>query len=49
MYPEYEAEARLGGADAFVTKGEPPQQLLARIVAVMANRTSPLVNGEVWQ
>jgi DNA-binding NarL/FixJ family response regulator len=49
MYPEYEAEAQLAGADAFVTKGEPPQQLLARIVAVMANRSSPLVNGEVWQ
>ena len=49
MYPEYEAEARLAGADAFVTKGEPPQQLLARIAAVMVNRTSSTVNGEVWQ
>jgi DNA-binding NarL/FixJ family response regulator len=49
MYPEYESEARLAGADAFVTKGEPPQQLLARIAAVMASRTSPLINGEVWQ
>jgi DNA-binding NarL/FixJ family response regulator len=49
MYPEYEAEARLAGADAFVTKGEPPQQLLSRIAAVMANRTAFLGNGEVWQ
>jgi DNA-binding NarL/FixJ family response regulator len=49
MYPEYEAEARLAGADAFVTKGEPPQQLLSRITAVMANRAAFLENGEVWQ
>jgi DNA-binding NarL/FixJ family response regulator len=49
MYPEYEAEARSAGADAFVTKGEPPQQLLARISAVMANRVSSLENGEVRQ
>ncbi len=49
MYPEYEAEALLAGADAFVTKGEPPQQLLARIAAVMANRASSLGNGEVLQ
>ena len=49
MYPEYETEARLAGADAFVTKGEPPQQLLSRIAAVMANRSVFLGNGEVWQ
>jgi len=49
MYPEYEAEARLAGADAFVAKGEPPQQLLSRIAAVMANRTAFLGNGEVRQ
>jgi DNA-binding NarL/FixJ family response regulator len=47
MYPEYEAEARCSGADAFVTKGEPPQQLLARIAAVMTNRESSVENGEV--
>jgi DNA-binding NarL/FixJ family response regulator len=47
MYPEYEAEAQSAGADAFVTKGEPPQQLLARIEAVMANRTSSLGDREV--
>jgi DNA-binding NarL/FixJ family response regulator len=49
MYPEYEAEAHLAGADAFVTKGEPPQQLLSRIAAVMADFTAFLANGEVWQ
>jgi DNA-binding NarL/FixJ family response regulator len=47
MYPEYEAEARSAGADAFVTKGEPPQQLLARIAAVMTNRVSLPGNSEV--
>jgi DNA-binding NarL/FixJ family response regulator len=47
MYPEYEAEAQSAGADAFVTKGEPPQQLLARIAAVVANRASSLGDREV--
>jgi DNA-binding NarL/FixJ family response regulator len=49
MYPEYEAEARSAGADAFVTKGEPPQQLLARIEAVMANTVSSVADREVRQ
>lgn len=49
MYPEYEAEARLAGADAFVAKGEPPLQLLARIAAVMADRASSSGDGEVQQ
>jgi len=49
LYPEYETDARLAGADAFVTKGEPPQQLLARIEAVMANHASFSGSGEVWQ
>jgi DNA-binding NarL/FixJ family response regulator len=47
MYPEYEAEAQSAGADAFVTKGESPQQLLARIASVMASRASTLENCEV--
>jgi DNA-binding NarL/FixJ family response regulator len=49
MYPEYEVEAQSAGADAFVTKGEPPQQLLARIAAVMANQVSLTGNCEVLQ
>jgi DNA-binding NarL/FixJ family response regulator len=49
MYPEYEAEAWSAGADAFVTKGEPPEQLLARISAVMANGASSSGKGEVGQ
>jgi DNA-binding NarL/FixJ family response regulator len=34
MYGEYVDEALAAGADAFVTKGEPPNQLLARLEAV---------------
>jgi DNA-binding NarL/FixJ family response regulator len=49
IYPEYEADAQTAGADAFVTKGMPPQQLLARIAAVMANRAFAAGDGEVWQ
>jgi DNA-binding NarL/FixJ family response regulator len=36
MYPEYADEALSAGADAFVTKGEPPAQLLERLAAVAA-------------
>jgi DNA-binding NarL/FixJ family response regulator len=49
IYPEYEADAQMAGADAFVTKGVPPQQLLARIATVMANRAIAVGDGEVWQ
>jgi DNA-binding NarL/FixJ family response regulator len=49
LYPEYEADARLAGADAFVTKGEPPQQLLARIEGVMVNHASFARSSEVSQ
>jgi DNA-binding NarL/FixJ family response regulator len=49
MYPEYEAEAQSAGADAFVAKGEPPQQLLARIAAVMTNRSCSPESDEVSQ
>lgn len=37
MYPEYEDDARMAGADAFVTKGEPPEQLLARLATLIGN------------
>jgi DNA-binding NarL/FixJ family response regulator len=47
MYPEYEVEARGAGADAFVTKGEPPQNLLASIATVVAGGASSLENDEV--
>ena len=36
MYPEYLAEALAAGADAFVSKGEPPGQLLEALVTVAA-------------
>jgi DNA-binding NarL/FixJ family response regulator len=49
IYPEYEADAQTAGADAFVTKGVPPQQLLARIAAVMANHAFSVGNDEVRQ
>jgi DNA-binding NarL/FixJ family response regulator len=49
IYPEYEADAQTAGADAFVTKGMPPQQLLARIATVMADRAFSAESGEVWQ
>lgn len=47
--PEYEAEAQTAGADAFVTKGMPPQELLACIAAVVENGTTFWSGGEVWQ
>ncbi len=34
MYGEYAEESRAAGADAFVTKGEPAERLLATISAV---------------
>jgi DNA-binding NarL/FixJ family response regulator len=49
IYPEYEGDAQTAGADAFVTKGMPPQQLLARIAALVADHTCPAGNDEVWQ
>jgi DNA-binding NarL/FixJ family response regulator len=32
LYGEYEAEAMAAGADAFIGKGEPPDQLLAALL-----------------
>jgi DNA-binding NarL/FixJ family response regulator len=34
MYPDYEPKAVDAGVDAFVSKGEPPERLLAVITAV---------------
>jgi DNA-binding NarL/FixJ family response regulator len=31
MYPEYEEEALAAGADAFISKGDPPECLMAAI------------------
>ena len=33
MYAEYQADALAAGADAFISKGEPPEQLLAALTA----------------
>jgi CheY-like chemotaxis protein len=35
MYPEYQAAARAAGANAFVSKGEPPERLLAALTAAI--------------
>jgi len=37
MYGECCEEALAAGADAFVTKGEPPRQLLAKLASVAGN------------
>jgi DNA-binding NarL/FixJ family response regulator len=43
MYLEYSNEALSAGADAFVSKGEPPDRLLATLAAVVArDRPCPL-------
>ena len=36
MYAEYEAAALMAGADAFISKGEPPERLLAALAASTA-------------
>jgi CheY-like chemotaxis protein len=38
MYAEYAADAAAAGADAFVSKGQPPGQLLATLAAVVAGQ-----------
>ncbi len=37
MYAEYQAAALAAGADAFVSKGEPPEQLLAALTAAASS------------
>ena len=41
MYAEYQVGALAAGADAFITKGNPPEQLLA-VLAAMAGSTGAL-------
>lgn len=38
MYPDYAADALAAGADAFVSKGEPPEKLLETLSAVISGR-----------
>jgi DNA-binding NarL/FixJ family response regulator len=38
MYTEYEAAAMAAGADAFVSKGEPPEKLRALLADVIADK-----------
>lgn len=35
MYGDYEAQARAAGADAFVSKGEPPARLIGALEAAI--------------
>ena len=37
MYPEYQAMANQAGADAFVSKGQPPQELMDTISALLCS------------
>jgi DNA-binding NarL/FixJ family response regulator len=39
MYGDYQEKARAAGADAFVTKGEPPTKLLKMLETLMGNPT----------
>ncbi len=45
---EYAREAQLAGADAFITKGEPPQQLLG-LLAQLAEGGSPYTSSGLSQ
>lgn len=38
MYADYMADALAAGADAFVSKGEPPDRLLATLAAVITKK-----------
>ena len=44
LYPEYQARALAAGADAFVSKGEPPARLLAALAAAVAPRAGQKTN-----
>ena len=41
MYPEYRAPALAAGADAFFSKGEPPDELLAVLTRLQSNSHLP--------
>jgi len=38
MYADYRTDALAAGADAFVSKGEPPERLLATLTAVITKK-----------
>jgi DNA-binding NarL/FixJ family response regulator len=38
MYADYMADALAAGADAFVSKGEPPERLLATLAAIITKK-----------
>jgi DNA-binding NarL/FixJ family response regulator len=42
MYADYTADALAAGADAFVSKGEPPERLLATLTTVITKKVHPL-------
>jgi DNA-binding NarL/FixJ family response regulator len=46
IYSEYSEEALAAGADAFVTKGEPPQQLLITLASVTGSGVVSNLNAE---
>jgi len=46
MYPEYLAAALAAGADAFIGKGEPPEHLLAALVAAASSTGEQEVDDE---
>lgn len=46
MYAEYESAALMAGADVFISKGEPPEQLLAALAAAAGSTGESLCNDE---
>jgi CheY-like chemotaxis protein len=46
LYGEYEAEAMVAGADAFIGKGEPPDRLLTILSAIAASQRQNSTEGE---
>lgn len=48
MYAEYQSDALIAGADAFITKGEPPKSMVAIIAALVKSDSdsSPSHTGE---
>ena len=46
MYAEYQAAALAAGADAFISKGEPPEQLLAALTAAASYTDEPESHDE---
>ena len=46
LYPEYQADALAAGADAFISKGEPPERLLAVLATVAGSNGAWKVDDE---